>query len=126
MRKTPFLIVSALLFFVVPSCSKNEVLSDHPYLLKKNENITILFSDDHSIHHEGNYYDALLDVKRNYPEKIRSFNIIHSSERDLVRFYEITQYPTLLVVHNQDVAVRIEGFLQKQEISELLEQAILQ
>ncbi|WP_169819239.1 hypothetical protein [Anaerobacillus arseniciselenatis] len=107
------------------SCNNNEVLSNYPFLQKEDEHITILFSDDHYIHEEGNYYDALLDVKRRYPELIRSFNIIHSSDRDLIRYFEISEFPTLLVIHNEKITIRVEGSLQKNEILQTLEQSLI-
>lgn len=124
-QKLTVCILSFFLFFI-SSCSNNEeVITNYPFLQKQNENITLLFSDDGSISAEGNYYDALLDVKRRYPEKLRSFNIIHSSDRDLVKHYEIESYPTLLVIHNDKVTIRVEGTLKTVEILKLLEEALL-
>ncbi|WP_129079524.1 hypothetical protein [Anaerobacillus alkaliphilus] len=121
------LAISLIPFFLLlSSCSQNEeVMTNYPFLQKKDENITLLFSDDLFLHAEGNYYDALLDVKRRYPEKIRSFNIIHSSDRDLVRHYEIQEYPTLLVIHNNYITIRVEGSLNKSDILEALEEALI-
>lgn len=115
----------ASLLIVLTSCTSNEVTSSYPFLQKKDENITILFSDDYSINDEGNYYDALLDVKRRHPELIRSFNVIHSSSRDLVRYFEIEEFPTLLVLHNEIVTVRIIGSMQKIDILQTLEEVLL-
>ena len=117
--------VQIFLLFLLTGCTNNEVITNYPFLQKEDENITLLFSDDLSIHEEGNYYDALLDVKRRYPELIRSFNIIHSSDRDLIRYYEIIEYPTLLVIHNETITIRVEGPLQKSEILQTLEQTLV-
>ncbi len=120
--------VSFIPFFLllVTSCSQSEdVIANYPFLQKKDENITLLFSDDHYISAEGNYYDALLDVKRRHPEKIRSFNIIHSSDRELIRHYEILEYPTLLVIHNNSITIRVEGTLNKHDILNALEEALI-
>jgi hypothetical protein len=116
-----------IFLLLITSCSNNEeVITNYPFLQKKDENITLLFSDDHFISEEGNYYDALLDVKRKYPEKIRSFNIIHSSDRDLVRHYNIQEYPTLIVIHNELITIRVEGSLKKYEILKMLEETLIQ
>ncbi|WNF35612.1 hypothetical protein RJD24_14255 [Bacillaceae bacterium IKA-2] len=114
-----------ILLFILASCTNNEdVITNYPFLQKKDENITMLFSDDQFINEEGNYYDALLDVKKRYPQRVRSFNVIHSSERDLVRHYEINEYPTLLIIHNETVTIRVEGPLQKTEILKILEELL--
>jgi len=65
-----------------------------------------------------------LDVKKNSPKKIRSINIIQSSDRELVRHYEISEYPTLLVIHNENITIRAEGPLQKAEILLILEEVL--
>lgn len=114
-----------IFLFILTSCASSEdVIINYPFLQKKDENITLLFSDDQFINEEGNYYDALLDVKRRFPQKVRSFNIIHSSERDLVRHYEINEYPTLLIIHNETVTIRVAGSLQKAEILKILEEIL--
>jgi hypothetical protein len=123
------LIIALIPIFLLlmTSCSKSEeIITNYPFLQKKDENITLLFSDEHYISAEGDYYDALLDVKKKYPEKIRSFNIIQSSDRDLVRYYQIEEYPTLLVLHNDLITIRVEGALKKYEILTMLEEGLLQ
>lgn len=123
MRK-PSLLILSMLIFIVSSCAKNEVISNHPFLLQKDKNIAILFSDEHSIYQEGNYYDALLEMKKKHPESFNSINIIHTTDRDLIRHYDVDDFPTLLVLHNQDIVVRIEGLLETSDICILLENAI--
>lgn len=125
-RRLAICIIPIFLLLITSCAKNNEVIANYPFLQKKDENITLLFSDDHFISDEGNYYDALLDVKRRYPEKIRSFNIIHSSDRDLVRHYNIQEYPTLLVLHNEQVTIRVEGSLKKFEILKMLEDALVE
>lgn len=122
-RLTVFFI--PIFLFILTSCTSNEeVITNYPFLQKKDENITLLFSDDQFITEEGNYYDALLDLKRQYPHKIRYFNIIHSKQQDLVQHYEINEYPTLLVIHNEKIAIRVQGPLQKAEILKILEEIL--
>lgn len=114
-----------IFLFILTSCINNEeVIADYPFLLKKDENITLLFSDEDFINAEGSYYDALLDIKKRSPKTIRSINIIHSSDRELVRHYEISEYPTLLVIHNENITIRAEGPLQKAEILLILEEVL--
>lgn len=124
MKKSAISLIAFFLLFIT-SCTNNETIANYPFLQKKDENITLLFSDDYYINEEGKYYDALLDVKKKYPDKIRSFNIIHSSDSDLISHYDIKEYPTLLVIHNEKIMLRVEGALKSQEILTLLEEAII-
>lgn len=125
MRKILTVSFIPIFLFSLTSCINNEeVIANYPFLLKKDENITLLFSDEDFIYAEGSYYDALLDVKKNSPKKIHSINIIQSSDRELVRHYEISEYPTLLVIHNENITIRAEGPLQKAEILLILEEVL--
>ncbi|OIJ13311.1 hypothetical protein BKP37_12495 [Anaerobacillus alkalilacustris] len=126
MKKRLTISFIPIFLLLLTNCSSNkEVSIDYPFLQKKDENITILFSDELFINEEGKYYDALLDINRRYPDKLRSFNIIDSSERVLVTHYEITEFPTLIILHNDDIKIRVAGALKKHEILQALEKELL-
>ena len=122
-KKSRLLLILSILIFAISSCEKKEVFN-HPILSQNDKNLAILFSDENSINEEGNYYDALLEMKKQHPETFNYLSIIHSSERELIRHYDIENFPTLLILHNQDVIVRIDGLLEKNEICTRLEKAI--
>lgn len=85
----------------------------------------LLFSDETAIAKEAIYYEALLDLKKEFPTEISSMKIILSANSDTeLKTYSIEKYPTLLVVHNNEIMVKLEGLKQKEEIMGSLTQVL--
>ncbi|PYZ93297.1 hypothetical protein CR194_08875 [Salipaludibacillus keqinensis] len=98
--------------FYLTSCGSQAIVSNYPFLDTDGEEdtaVTILFSDDHDYSTENNYYDALIDVQQKHPNKLSNVNIVSQTDTELVQFYEIEQFPTLLLVDDLEVMLRIEG-----------------
>ncbi len=70
------------------------------------------FSDENQIDQEAPYYDALLDLEKDYPEQIDKMKVYDNKEgwED-----EIETVPTLMVVDQRHVVVKIEGCVKKKE-----------
>ncbi|MFA9557296.1 hypothetical protein ACERII_08340 [Evansella sp. AB-rgal1] len=121
---TLFLFSSILLLI---SCHSKEAVESKVdptmyYNLQSNNTITFLFSNDERIKEESSYYDALLEFKRQHPDHIQSINFVtEHDDAELARHYEIKTYPTLLVIYDQNVKVRIEGYKESFEIYNMLE-----
>jgi hypothetical protein len=121
-----FILMSSC--FYLSSCSsQQEIVTSYPFLngSENSENsdtvVTILFSDEHNHRKEHNYYDALIDAQQKYPNKISNVNIVPEAERELIDYYEVDSYPTLILVQDMDVKLRIEGIQEYSLISSKLE-----
>jgi hypothetical protein len=90
------------------------------------EDIQLLFySDVANIDREAVYYDALLDIKKEFPEEFENMKVI--SEKNDNKKYEVDIYPSLLVIEKEEVVVQIEGaVLTKKEIIEPIVHALAQ
>ncbi|WP_066176411.1 hypothetical protein [Bacillus marinisedimentorum] len=104
----PFILL--LFIFTLSSCQlENSVQGDEGaagsgYHL-------LLVSDEEYMDHEGEYFDALLELKQDFPEKLKNVSVV-SSEQDLNKYaegLEINHYPCLVVVKEQEVLTMIEG-----------------
>lgn len=124
-KNIAFFLFSSILILV--SCHSKEAVESNAdptmyYNLQSNNTITFLFSNDERIKEESSYYDALLEFKRQHPDHIQSINFVtERDDADLARLYEVDTYPTLLVIYDQNVKVRIEGFKESFEIYDILE-----
>ena len=79
----------------------------------------LFFSDESNIHREANYYDALLELKKQFPREISNMKVVSSSEqKNIYKQYNISEYPSLLVVYKSEVLTLIEGNVSKKEILE--------
>ena len=90
------------------------------------EDIQLLFySDVANIDREAVYYDALLDIKKEFPEEFENMKVI--SEKNDNKKYEVDIYPSLLVIEKEEIVVQIEGaVLTKTEIIEPIVHALAQ
>lgn len=109
---------SILIAFIIPvivlSSCENLLFSEGPL----NEDIPqdkqlVFFSDDENIQREAVYYDALLDIKKNFPEEFENMKII--SEKTDNNQFEIETFPSLLVIDKKQVLVQIEGSVVSKE-----------
>jgi hypothetical protein len=87
----------------------------------------LFFSDDDNIDREAVYYDALLDIKKEFPEEIENMKVF-SEQNDSGQYeVEVDIYPSLLVIDKDGVVVHIEGaVLTKEEIMEPIANALSQ
>lgn len=79
----------------------------------------VLFSDEKSINKEANYYDALLEIQKNYPDESFPFQFVYSNNKEAVKYFNITTFPTLLILNpDETVLLRLENSYLKDEIIE--------
>lgn len=103
-------------FFLLNACVSSASTLENPLQQHTEETITVLFSDSSTLQDESSYYDALLELQRTYSTDTPSFLIIDATERDIIRYYNIEQFPTMLVVTGEKENLRMEGTFSKDEI----------
>jgi hypothetical protein len=87
----------------------------------------LFFSDDDNIDREAVYYDALLDIKKEFPEEIENMKVFSEHSDSKQYEVEVDIYPSLLVIDKDGVVVHIEGaVLTKEEIMEPIANALSQ
>lgn len=76
----------------------------------------LFFTDERYINDEAVYYDALLELKQDYPEEIENMMVFHAKQTEKEPF-NIDTYPSLVVVEDNEVIMHIKGHVdQKEEI----------
>ncbi|ARK31169.1 hypothetical protein [Halalkalibacter krulwichiae] len=108
------MIISSMLF--LSSCFPQASSIENPISQDQEQTITVLFSDSSNLHEEKTYYDALLELKQKDPVNAPSLMIIDSEERDAIRYFNIEQFPTMIVLTGEKENLRVEGSLTKDEI----------
>lgn len=83
----------------------------------------LFFSDVDNIDREAVYYDALLDIRKKFPEEFENMKVI--SEQSDNREYDVDIYPSLIVIEKEKIVVQIEGaVLTKEEIMRAVADAL--
>ncbi|MBZ5748765.1 MULTISPECIES: hypothetical protein [Metabacillus] len=119
------LIAFIISIILLTSCD-NKLFSSDGSDEEHIQDIQLLFySDVANIDREAVYYDALLDIKKEFPEEFQNMKVI--SEKNDNKKYEVDIYPSLLVIEKEEVVVQIEGaVLTKAEIIEPIVHALAQ
>ena len=115
MKGKPFLIMAFTLFFMV-SCDNHKQLRSS-LTFDQNTKQLIFFSDVEEYEREDSYYDALIELKRHYPEEIKDMKIFTTSDsKKYFEKFQIDRCPALIVFYNNKVITVIEGKATVEEI----------
>lgn len=127
MKRLVLIVLIAFIISIIllTSCD-NKLFSSDGSDEEHIQDIQLLFySDVANIDREAVYYDALLDIKKEFPEEFQNMKVI--SEKNDNKKYEVDIYPSLLVIEKEEVVVQIEGaVLTKAEIIEPIVHALAQ
>ncbi|QPC46194.1 hypothetical protein [Mangrovibacillus cuniculi] len=83
------------------------------------------FSSEKSYSEETPYYDALINLKETYPEPFQSMTVFYDdSNRQEFRSFNISEAPTLLIMKDNAVLLKINGDLEKKTIEKIVKEAL--
>jgi hypothetical protein len=103
------------LFVFTASCSKNDSIDS--LSIKKNVNQMIFFSDETNLNKEVPYYDAIIELRRDFPTEVENMMVFTREEGK--KYYESLQIensPALIVIYNNEVVANIHGTASKEQI----------
>ncbi|MBM7095981.1 MULTISPECIES: hypothetical protein [Alteribacter] len=115
-EKMFILTFSISVMFLSSSCQSEKTNADDSNLGMDNQVIAVLFSDESQIEQEVNYYDAVLDLQQDHTDKIDSVKVVDSDEEEYIQSYDIESFPTLIIISDHEVKVKIEGNLDSRQI----------
>ncbi len=85
----------------------------------------IFFSDEENSDEEINYYDALIELKRMYPDEFTGMEVAeHQEDKEVYQEYNISSPPALVVMYKNETVVSLNGNLKKEEIIRPVSSAI--
>ncbi|MBT2687859.1 small peptidoglycan-associated lipoprotein [Bacillus sp. ISL-47] len=114
MKGLPLLIIVSLLF-VTSSCNHKEAKKE--LIIDNSVKQIIFFSNHKQYEQEVSYYDAIIELKRSFPEEIKKMKIITASEsKNYYNNYEVENCPAILLVYQDEVLVEIKGNVPKEQI----------
>jgi hypothetical protein len=77
----------------------------------------LFFSDEEKIKLENNYYDVLLDLRKKFPNEMADVILVQSTNKnEKIKKFDVSVYPTLIVIKDGEEKTRIEGKKSKREI----------
>ncbi|MFY4773687.1 hypothetical protein [Metabacillus sp. RGM 3146] len=103
-------IIMPVLFLT--SCSAYDFASPSNGRIKAKDKQIFFFSDEENIDKETKYYDALLDIKQKYPKEVRQMKVYQTEQKNPLQNHT---FPSLVVIDNNQVIVKINGFVKSKE-----------
>lgn len=123
MKKSMLIAFIISMMILLTSCDYKLFSSDENGEEHMQDTQLLFYSDATNIDREAIYYDALLDIKSEFPEEFENMKVI--SEKNDNKKYRVGVYPSLLVIEKEEVVVQIEGVvLTKDEIIEPIVNAL--
>jgi|UPI00040F8A47 dsDNA-binding SOS-regulon protein len=116
MKILPYIVMVSLLVLNA-SCDKRH--SEKNIKISKDIKQIIFFSNEKEINREAAYYDALLELKKDFPEEMHSMQVLPADEKEeYLNSYHDQTRPALLVIYKNQVMVNINGAVSKEQITQ--------
>ncbi|WP_243385230.1 hypothetical protein [Bacillus kexueae] len=103
--------VSLLMLLFVSGCQANTQTGNEQQF---NGRHILFFTDVKTMSEEAVYYDALLQLKADYPDEIDNMVVIQASHNTEEPF-NINTYPSLVIVEDNAIVVHIKGEIDSKE-----------
>ncbi|MCA1062211.1 hypothetical protein QTG56_18995 [Rossellomorea sp. AcN35-11] len=119
----PMLLISTML--LLTSCdyiSSNKVVLAEDQFIKKQ---VIFFTDERNLSKEIPYYDAIIELKKKYPDSLKHLKVVslNTEEPNTITDSPPTS-PAIVVVENNQVICKVEGHNVKEDIIKPVSSAI--
>lgn len=122
MKGLPLLLIASLLF-MTSSCNQLETKGD--LLFEKNIKQIIFFSDDKEYEREASYYDAIIELKKEFPNEIKSMKTINAvNAKKYYDTFDIQSCPAIILIYNEKVLVKVKGEATKEQIIQPITNAL--
>ncbi|MBU8877656.1 small peptidoglycan-associated lipoprotein [Bacillus sp. FJAT-29790] len=114
MKGLPLLFIASLLF-VTSSCVNTETKEE--LIFDQNTKQIIFFTDGKDYEQEVSYYDAIIELKKDFPNEIKNMKIITASNaQKYYNTFEIQNCPAILLIYQEKILVKIKGEATKSQI----------
>jgi hypothetical protein len=86
----------------------------------------VFFSDENDYNKEAAYYDAIIELKRDFPEEINNMMVFSGDAANkYYKLFDVKQFPAILVFFQDEVVLKIDGsVVTKEQIIHPLAQAL--
>ncbi|MHC0037327.1 small peptidoglycan-associated lipoprotein [Pseudoneobacillus sp. C159] len=108
--------IFSLLFFIA-SCQKHNSVDS--LVIKENVKQIIFVSDETNVQQEAAYYDAIIELKKDFPNEVENMMVLTKEEgKKYFDSLQVKKSPAMIVVYNNKVVASINGMASKDQILE--------
>jgi hypothetical protein len=117
----PFFIIFFL--FLTASCSNHHSIDS--LSIKDNVKQIIFFSDETNVQQEVAYYDAIIELRRDFPSEVENMMVFTKDEgKKYFDSLQIEKSPAIIVIYNDEIVANINGTVSKEQIMEPIANAL--
>ncbi|WML49404.1 small peptidoglycan-associated lipoprotein [Neobacillus sp. PS3-34] len=122
MKGLPYIFIFSLLLLSA-SCNNNQASKKMAF--NRNVKQVIFFSDEKELGQEAAYYDALIELKKNFPKEMDHMMVLNKSkEKDYYKSFNVEKSPAIIVMYKDQMMVKINGSASKNQIIKNVSQII--
>jgi len=108
-------LIVIMLLLIIVSCDSLKSSDVLPF--DKNVKQLIFLSDESEYQYEAAYYDALIELKKTYPEAVKNMKTINPNRSgEYLDFLTIKENPAIIVVYNNEIVATVNGEETVEEI----------
>lgn len=108
-------LIVIMLLLIIVSCDRSKSNDVLPF--DKDVKQLIFLSDESEYQFEAAYYDALIELKKTYPEAVKNMKTINPNRsEEYPDFLTIKENPAILVVYNNEIVATVNGEESVEEI----------
>ncbi|CAG9608638.1 small peptidoglycan-associated lipoprotein [Pseudoneobacillus rhizosphaerae] len=118
-------VVSMLsLLFFTASCNNRHSIDS--LSLKDNVKQIIFFSDETNVQQEAAYYDAIIELRRDFPNEVENMMVFSKDEgKKYIESLQIENSPAIIVIYNNEIVANINGIASKDQIMQPISKVLL-
>ncbi|MDQ0177009.1 hypothetical protein [Bacillus chungangensis] len=114
-------VLCIMAMVLISGCEKREAVP----INEGNKEQIIFFSNPENNLLETPYYDALIELKRQYPHVFIHMEVVnHRDRKDKYRQYHVSSLPALVIIFHNKTIVRIQGEAMKEDIIRSISKAL--
>lgn len=114
MRGFPLVIIASFLLLMT-ACNHNKLTGN----LEIDHRVKqiIFFSNESNYQVEAPYYDAIIELKQQFPEEVKNMMTLSpTNAKEHFATYDVTDCPTIIVIFNDKIMVKVDGESTKEQI----------
>lgn len=101
-------LIVIMLLLIIVSCDSSKSNDVLPF--DKDVKQLIFLSDESEYQYEAAYYDALIELKKTYPEAVKNMKTINPNHsEEYLDFLTIKDNPAIIVVYNNEIVATVNG-----------------
>ena len=108
-------LIVIMLLLIIVSCDSSKSIDALPF--DKDVKQLIFLSDESEYQYEAAYYDALIELKKTYPEAVKNMKTINPNRsEEYLDILNIKDNPAIIVVYNNKIVATVNGEESVEEI----------